>query len=189
MGKPKAKLHINNLSVLAHTVHTLSAHTNHIVVVLASGTEIPCIKSSISQLTWAFDHMDGEGPLRGFEAGFAALPNWAERVFVTGCDAPLLQGQLIAHLLAHPLRVDALIPVVTGHRQPLVGVYKSFVQETVQNLLGEGERSLQGLLRHIRVTEIHEPDLRLVDPTLLSFENMNTPDDYQRILSKLRLRT
>ncbi|MBI4242264.1 MAG: NTP transferase domain-containing protein, partial [Candidatus Rokubacteria bacterium] len=58
-----------------------------IVVVGAPGQDLPAAGVPVLRVD---DDIEGEGPLRGMAAGFAALQGKADAAFVSSCDVPLL---------------------------------------------------------------------------------------------------
>jgi molybdopterin-guanine dinucleotide biosynthesis protein A len=179
MGKAKSELIIGKKTMLQHVVDIFHLAVDHIVVVCAPDQPLPLTDSDV---IWANDVVGGQGPLRGVQAGLLALPPHVERVFLSSCDAPLLKPELVAHLFSYPNQTKAVVPLIGGIPQPLTAVYAADILTTVTQLLATGERSLQALLRNIDAHFVSEEVIKQVDPSLASFENANTPDDYLRIL-------
>ena len=180
MGKPKALLKIGTETMLQRIVRLLLGCVNSVVVVGAPDHDD--IQFADNRIRWARDSVSGEGPLRGLEAGLVAIPNAVEKVFVAGCDGPFLQAPFITYLLSHSEEAQAWVPEIDGILQPIPAVYRVDVLPKLTEMLADGQRSLKGFLREIQTCIVPEATIRETDPRLLSFENMNTPSDYQRIL-------
>ncbi|MFT5369206.1 MAG: molybdopterin-guanine dinucleotide biosynthesis protein A [Candidatus Latescibacterota bacterium] len=184
MGTSKAELRIGDQTMLERIVQTLDSIFETVVVVRALDQATPPIRESV---IWTQDCVGDEGPLRGLEAGMLVLPDQVERVFVSGCDTPLLKLEFVAQLLELSSDVKAVVPHITGVSQPLTAVYATDILPVITEMLADGQRSLQALLRLIPTHLVLEDVLRQVDPQLVSLENVNTPADYSRILNLLGL--
>ncbi len=74
---------------------------------------------------------------------------------------------------------DAVIPEVSGMTQPLHAVYRKRCAVAVEKLIAAGERRAVAIADAVKVRRVGEHALRLLDPGLLTFFNINTPDDYR----------
>jgi len=179
MGKTKSELRLGSKTMLEHVVQALSLVVDHLVIVCAPDQALPFDGENI---IWAHDAVGDQGPLQGVQAGLLALPQNVERVFVSACDVPLLKPELVTHLFSLSQNTQAVVPQINGMPQPLTGVYAPEILPVVTRLLASGERSVQALLRQIDAHFVDEGVIRQIDPNLVSFENANTPEDYQHIL-------
>jgi molybdopterin-guanine dinucleotide biosynthesis protein A len=76
--------------------------------------------------------------------------------------------------------VDA-VAVRTGRfYQPLHAFYRRSCLPVIEESLRQGMTSVQDLFRNVRVRALDAEDLRLQDPELLSFQDIDTPEDYAR---------
>ena len=179
MGQAKSDLLMGQKTLLQHVVQVLRLAVDQIVIVRAPDQALPFDDADI---ILANDVVGDQGPLRGIQAGLLALPNGVERVFLSACDVPLLKLELVTHLFSYSKNTQAVVPVIAGMPQPLTAVYATKILSVVTELLEKGERSVQALLRNIDAHFVSEDVVRQVDPFLVSFENANTPEDYQRVL-------
>lgn len=179
MGTSKADLQIGNETMLERITRILLNVVSPVVVVCAPNQNKVSTQANV---IFAFDSVEDEGPLRGLQAGLLALPKSVERVFVTGCDAPGLNPQFISSLFSSSEAGQAWVPEIDGMWQPIPAVYRTDILPLLTDMLNEGQRSLKGLLRRVDTCIVAEDIIRKVDPHLMSFDNVNTPSDYQRIL-------
>lgn len=114
--------------------------------------------------------------LTGIHAGlyYAANPF----VFVAACDTPFLKPQLLAQILSEiDPTIDAVIPWTGAGPEPLCAVYSRRCLHPIARQLQRGNYKIQALFRKVRTKRIPEKFLRDSDPDLISFFNVNTPED------------
>ena len=72
------------------------------------------------------DEREGRGPLQGLLAGLEAAAG-EEIAFVAATDAPFLHPRFVAAVCAAAAApgVDAAVPHLGGHRQPLLAAYRT----------------------------------------------------------------
>jgi molybdopterin-guanine dinucleotide biosynthesis protein A len=198
MGSPKAWLDFGGESLLARVVRTVRRACAPVLVVAAPGQDVPPLPPDVPI---ARDPLEGRGPLQGIAAGLHALlesPGGSEGVdaaFVTSTDAPFLEPALIARLAA--LRGDdhdVAVPRMGDHFHPLTAIYACTCLTHVEALLAADRLRPFFLFERVRTvfcddaTLLADPDLATADPTLRSFDNINTPEDYARALLSLGAR-
>ncbi len=125
------------------------------------------------------DRIRGGGPLAGIHAGLAASDTWFN--FVIAADMPFACPSLAAAIADYAVEenLDVVYPDVDGLLEPLFAVYSQRVVETAFQLLHAGRRSIRELFRdpRLRVAAVDREFVTRYDEYLLSFFNVNTPDD------------
>ena len=106
----------------------------------------------------------------------------AERAFVSSCDSPLLEAELISQLLELSHGHDAAIPFVDGHYVPTTAIYAKSILPAAVRLLDRGELRPRLLIQEPGVRVIREDEITAADPELHSFRDCDTPEDYQDLL-------
>jgi molybdopterin-guanine dinucleotide biosynthesis protein A len=135
------------------------------------------------------DDLPGAGPLGGV---FTALNHSPfRRVLVVACDMPLLNPDLVRYMASLADDADAIVPRHTdeeGHQrpEPLHAIYSRRCIEPIRRRLERGSLSIVGLLDELSVRYIQEAELRAFDPHLLSFRNINTPQEWAEYLRLVR---
>jgi molybdopterin-guanine dinucleotide biosynthesis protein A len=135
------------------------------------------------------DMIRGGGPLAGIHAGLVASDSWFN--FVIGADMPFACPALAAAMGKHAARqgLDVLHVAIDGLLEPLFAVYSQRVAAVALEQLRTGHRSIRELFHDPRLN-VGVIDRRFVvqyDEQLLSFFNVNTPDDL--IMAKLIMRS
>ena len=125
------------------------------------------------------DHYPTRSSLNGLHAGlFAAAHEYA---FFTACDAPFARPALIRCMLDHiEAKADIVIPVTSAGYEPMFALYKKSCLPVMEQQLANDRLKIQGLFRKVRVKTVGEAALRKADPELVSFFNINTPEDLER---------
>lgn len=115
------------------------------------------------------------GPLAGIAAGLAASERpW---LLVVAGDMPSIRGEVLDLLLAAATAdVDAVVPWIGGFPEPLLALYGRGAAAVIARHLGAGQRSVQAVVRELRVAAIDEVAIRVADSDLVTFRNLNYPD-------------
>ena len=175
MGRPKALLPFDGEPLITHVVRALKKMFAEAVIVAAPEQELPILPVVLVR-----DEVAYQGPVSGIYHGLKASSQ--EICFVTSCDAPFLNLQLIAHLLAQTSGCDVVVPYWQERFQPLHAAYRRSVAPLLRQQLDRGELRPISLYSKVRTREIHQDEIRRLDPEGLSFLNMNSPEDYQAAL-------
>jgi molybdopterin-guanine dinucleotide biosynthesis protein A len=182
MGRPKAWLPFHEEPLLQRMVRLLGAEADPIVVVAASGQDLPPLPN---QVAVAHDAEEGLGPMQGLVSGLAVLAQIApeaEAAYITGCDSPFLAPGWVRRL-GECLGEHAIAaPLIGGRRHPLAAVYRPAVARIATRLLGEGQRSMTALLEQSDTRLVQAKELADIDADFLTVRNVNTPRDYESAL-------
>jgi molybdenum cofactor guanylyltransferase len=184
----KALAAIGNENILENVLRVFRALFDEIILV----TNTPLLYAAwdISIVT---DIYPVRSPLSGIYSGllYAAAPH----IFVAACDAPFLQEGLVRTVLdnIHP-HADIFLPASGKGLEPLCAVYSKRCLPHIERVLlkqvesdsnagNPEERILKKSLKvtsffeQVRVKTIDEAQLRAKDSNLVSFFNVNTPED------------
>ena len=122
------------------------------------------------------DAFPGTGPLGGICTGLRHAAT--DLAVVVGCDLPFLNEGLLRFLLGRADGFDAVVPrLADGRAQPLHAVYRRTCLGEMERHLGAGRLSVWRVPAEVRTRYVEEAECRALDPDLLSFFNLNTPDD------------
>lgn len=175
MGQDKALLRHAGATLLESVVATLKPLVREIVVV-ADRAE----KYAMPDCRVVGDSYPQTGPLGGIVTGLQHLGSGAH--LAVACDMPSLQPAVLRFLLdAATLEWDAVVPEIDGRPEPLCAVYTDMALPGFRRFLDEGGRALHQALTRIRTRRIPDTEIRRLDPSLLTFTNLNTPHDLERL--------
>ena len=181
MGRAKALLPFDNEPLIAHVVRRLKSWFPEIIVVAAPDQELPELSAVLVR-----DEIAYQGPVSGIYHGLKAATR--DVCFVTSCDAPFLNFELIDHLLEQISDYDVVVPFWQERFQPLHAIYRTSVVPLLKEQLERGELRPIFLYDKVRTRKIQEAEIRRLDPEGLSFLNMNSPADYDAALQLWRER-
>jgi len=185
MGSPKALLPFGPETMLQRVVRLLGTVVSPIVVVAATGQDLPPLPASVILTR---DEREGRGPLEGLRAGLKALPENVEAAYVTSCDVPLLVPAFVERLIALLGEHDVAVMEIDGFAHPLSAVYRRSTLSHVESLLAEDRRRPVYLFDAVRTRRVSPDELKAVDPDLLTLRNLNTPEDYRQALERYQPR-
>lgn len=121
------------------------------------------------------DRNPGAGALEGLFTALSAAQG--EYALVLACDMPFVNRGLLAYMIALRHETDAVVPRHAGKFEPLHALYSRNCLPFVKASLDAGETRVLSFFSEVRLRTIEEEELRLHDPTLECFFNINTPED------------
>ena len=153
--------------------------TQRVVVVVADPARAAALPLDDSHRT-AVDVFPDCGSLGGIYTGLnASSTEWA---LVTACDMPFLSAPLLADMAGLRDGVDAVVPVVDGRPEPTHALYSRRCLPAIESRLRAGQLKISGFFDDVAVRYLPENDVRRFDPDLLSFFNINRPEDLSRAM-------
>jgi molybdopterin-guanine dinucleotide biosynthesis protein A len=159
--------------MLERNVDALRPLATRIVIVAASGAQYKNYEAETIA-----DFYPGAGPVGGILTGLLTLGPGCH--IVLACDMPMARHAVLEYLLteaqAHP-QSDAVVPELSGELEPLCAVYRDTAARKLAVFMESGRRSAREALRKLNVRIINEAELRRLDPDLITFTNINTPED------------
>ena len=176
MGRNKALLEVNGERMIETAYRCMAELFDEVLLVTNTPESydfIPCRKIA--------DIHQGKGPLGGIHA--ALTNSAAERAFVTACDMPGLNPQLIRELCSIKDGGDVVIPETPGGLEPLHTVYAKSCLPKMEKMLQAGERRILSFFDLAQVRLVPRGRIAALDPDFASFRNINTQEDY-RLLAK-----
>jgi molybdopterin-guanine dinucleotide biosynthesis protein A len=186
MRRPKAPLPFGNATILDRLIAELSPAFAELIVVAAPAEVESAAMGEIlapweGRICLIRDQEAFAGPVAAVIRGLRAAQH--PIVFVCSCDLPLLRASVALKLCAMVGEFDTAIPEIDGKSQPLCAAYRPGAADLIETIAMTGESRLTAITARLRVRRIEAAELRLIDPELHSFVNVNTPEDYTRALA------
>jgi len=172
-GTNKAFLQIGKQRILDNIFSIFNDLFDEIIIIT---------NSPLQYLEWnamiASDIFPVRSSLTGIHTGlFYATHPFA---FFVASDTPFLKKELIQTILDNiEPRFDVIVPETSIGFEPLCAVYSKRAIATVENRLMRQEFKIMKIFQSLRVKKISEDVLRKADPELISFFNINTPEDLE----------
>ena len=173
MKKNKAFLKLGNRSIIERVVETLGSVFPKVMIVANAVEEYQSCGCGVVS-----DLLPISGALTGLLSGLSQSPTRYN--FFVACDMPFLSSDLIRYLACQAEGWDVLIPRIAGCYQPLHAIYSKDCMPAIVQQLREGNQTIFDFFPEVKVKEICEDDIRQIDHELISFFNLNTPQDLQR---------
>ncbi|GAB7387037.1 hypothetical protein BSNK01_08730 [Bacillaceae bacterium] len=178
MGVRKELLPLRGKPLLLHLVAELERIGVPVTVVTNRREAYPFLPSHVGVTVDAYP---GCGPVAGIHAGMLARKAGCH--LVVACDYPLMRGEIFMEmisLLAGDDRLDGVVPYTQGKRHPLCAVYRERTFGEWESALREQRYRVKDVLCRLSLLP-YEPE----PGTAVRFMNMNTPDDYMRVLKEV----
>ena len=174
MGQNKAFLEVQGQRIIDRTKSIFLELFDEILLVTNSPSDY--LDLNLRTVT---DLYQEKGSLGGIFTGlFHASFSHA---FVVACDMPFIKPALISHLAGLSRGYDIVIPRTDDGLQPLHAVYSRKCLPFMEDLLRSGNLKILDFFHRVKKREVPTEEILPFDPRLLSFLNLNTPEDLSRI--------
>jgi len=131
---------------------------------VSEGIEIPTYSDIIKDI----------GPMGGV---YTALKvSSSERCMIVGCDMPFICRKLIGKVTSYE-GYDVVVPRIEGQVELLCAMYSKGCISVIEKLIEKKEYKLTLILERVRVKYVD-----LSRDELEYFININTPDDYKKLV-------
>lgn len=121
------------------------------------------------------DIVFGQGSLGGIYTAIASSST--DYTLCVACDMPFLHTLLLKHLIERRADWDVVVPRIGGFPEALHSVYSKACLDPIRQRLAQGQLKASGFYDQVKTLYVEEAEIRLMDPDLRSFINVNTPDD------------
>ena len=126
------------------------------------------------------DVYKGCGPLGGIHAALVAANT--PYVFITACDMPFLDVQLVAYMVGKVSGYDVVVPKIKGYSEQLCAVYAKNCLPAIESQLKCGQYKVAAFFSTVRVNYLEQEEIEKLTAVEKTFLNVNTPKDMQRAI-------
>lgn len=161
-------------TLLDHVVATVASLTDDVVLVANDAPGVGGVRV-------VGDFYPGAGSLGGIYSGLAAAAY--DLAFIAAADMPFLNARLIRDLAGRAAGAGAVVPVIGGRPEPLHAIYRKALLAPARRRIERRELKVAPVFDAVSTVWVPESELHQRDPTLHSFWNLNTPEDYDRALA------
>jgi molybdopterin-guanine dinucleotide biosynthesis protein A len=173
-GENKAFLRVGGVRILDRLFEVYREVFDEIILVTNNPVEF---------LEWDALIVSDIFPLRSSLTGVHAGLFYAGHpfAFFSACDTPFLKKEIIETVLEQiDPGDDLVIPQTSAGFEPLCAAYSKRCLRAAETHLRAKKLKIQLALQNGRIRKIPEERLREKDPELVSFFNVNTPEDLVR---------
>jgi len=184
LGRDKALLELQGQPLVTRTVQKLAGLSDDLLVVTSDPARYAPLGLPVRLIS---DERPGVGSLMGIYSGLRAARH--THALAVACDMPFLNLPLLRYMLPLADGYDVVIPRLGGFFEPLHAIYGKSCLSFMAGLLEQGRRQIIAFFDQVRVRCVEEGEIEWFDPHHLSFVNVNTPGDWERVqelLSGLR---
>jgi len=175
LGASKPCVELAGEPLLQYALTALGGTVDEVVITIAPDQVLPSLRCDVPVVVCE-DLLPERGPLTGIFTGLQCARS--EYAIVIPCDAPFMETELLRLLLDSRHGHDAVIPVVDGRPDVMLGVYRRTCIPALERALNSDDLAVNSFLRHLRACYIEEERLREADGMLRSFFNVNDPEQF-----------
>lgn len=170
MGENKAFLMVEGQTLIERSLRVLANVCQEVVISCRSPEQYENLGYPV-----VVDKVKGKGPLGGIYSVLTEAKH--ESIFVMACDMPFVDEDGIRILYELMEDYDAVIPSTGGKIHPLYAFYHKRMLNLVKQNLQDEILKITRTLDECRTRKVEN----INDFNLM---NVNTPEDYQKILNK-----
>ena len=192
MGSNKSFLTLGGITVIERVVNLMKDQFSSVILITNQPEEYSFLNLPIFE-----DIHKDIGPLSGIHS--ALINSNTEMNFIISCDIPLMTPGVIKYLVEYPTQKPIIITRADNFIQQLCGVYTKSLLPLIETIIKENipplrdERNPDQKKRGCRVLQL----VKTVDSEIIDIEkeykdyipgtfyNMNNPEEYTYIQSKL----
>lgn len=173
MGRDKAFLKVEGRSFFERILNVFKESFNQ--VVLSGGREERFAAYGLP----VFPDIYPGSSLGGLYTGLYNAET--EYVFVSSCDLPFPNEELLRYLCGLKDGFDAVVPSTKYGYEPLFALYSKNCLEPIRTLLDRGEFRASAYYPLVNVRYVSAEELAPFDPHGRAFVNVNTPEEFAKI--------
>lgn len=173
-GENKAFLRVGGMRILDRLFAVYTELFDEIILVVNNPREF---------LDWDALIVTDIFPMRSSLTGIHAGLFYARHpfAFFSACDAPFLKKEVVETVLdSLEPAIDLVIPQTAAGLEPLCAAYSQRCLKAAEEHILQNKFKIQMALSGKRIKKIPEDVLRQKDPELLTFFNVNSPEDLAR---------
>lgn len=193
MEANKSLLDLNGITVIERITGLMKTLFSHVILIANEPDLYEFLKIPIYSDIYPY-----RGPLSGIHSGL--VHSQTEKNFIISCDIPLINAEIISSLVEYQSDKEIIVATDDGYIQQLCGVYfKSNIiaaEKLLMESIEEENRNKEQKKRKCSVRKLIESQNSEIisDSSILHgyfpgiFSNMNTPEDYEFVKSKLNIK-
>ena len=186
-GQNKGSIELVGKPLILHVLDRAVDLVDEAVVVVSSDAQRKAFTRLLhDKAEVVVDKYERQSPLVGALTGFKKVQG--QYSLLLPCDTPFISSRVVSFLLDLCIKRNAAIPRwPNGYVEPFQAAYRTKpALRAAEIALKENKLDMRSMIRHMmRVRYISTMVLRRMDSELLTFFNINTPEDLKRAESIL----
>ena len=168
-GKNKALVKLHGIPLIERVLDVMLPIFRRVIIITNTPDEYSYLELPMYQ-----DIIKGLGPLGGIITGLRVIPDNAG--FFVACDMPFLNQELIRHIVEIKADFDVVVPRISGKMEALHALYRTACQSKIEGLINSRIYQIFRFFNEVSVRYVDEDEVRIFDPGLRSFLNVNKPE-------------
>lgn len=177
MGRDKALLELDGRPLIQIVVERMMTVCTEVLIV--SGDVAPYTGFGVPVVQ---DYFPDVGVLGGLHAGLDAASH--ELGLTVGCDMPFLKPEVVRAFAGWAQGFDVALLRRGEYVEPLHAAYRRTCLPTIERAIRAGKRRIISFFPEVRVRYVTPEEVRALDPALISFRNVNTPEEWEAAREK-----
>ncbi len=181
-GISKSNLTLGNETFINRNIRSMEKIVCEIVISVV-GSNLPDLTDYTGRnipVHVVVDESKGHGPLMGILSALKASK--FEINFITTVDSPFVSISFAKYLIQGLGKKDAHVPIWNGYPEPLFAVYRKSCIPFIQESLQENKRKIVSFYDKIAVKYADSEVVKKYDEKGLSFININTQEEYRKLI-------
>lgn len=174
MGRNKALIKINGIKIIDNTIDIFKRIFKEVIIITNYPNDFEYTKLRLIE-----DKIPNKGSLGGLYTGIEAASY--EKSFVVACDMPYISEELIRYVI-NLEGYDIVVPKINGRVEPLFASYTKNCSDIIRKQLDYNNLKITDLFSKFKIKELNEEEISIYDKKFLSFININTPQELEKIL-------
>ncbi len=172
MGSDKATLKIGSSFLIEYPLKVLIRHFNRVMVVTNSRLLTP-LRKILDPTIWIVEDIyPDHGALGGIYTALSYTKT--PYIFVTACDMPFLNDELVTYMAQLINGYDVIIPKGTKGFETLHAIYKKTLLKLIRKNLMENKNKIKEMFSEIRILSIPDTIIKKFEENEKMFININT---------------
>jgi len=173
-GENKALIEISSKKLIERIIEVFTSIFNEILIISNSPDEYKALGFPVIQ-----DVLPVKGPLVGIYS--ALLASRYKHIFISACDMPFINSNLISYMIEKIANFDIVVPVIDDEKlEPLHAIYSKSCIPHIKNKINLNEKRIISFYENLLVYHLKKDEIIKHDPPQLSFYNINTNEDYRK---------
>jgi len=173
-GSNKALAEFNGMPLIERVAGALGRIFEKLIIITNNPLEYSYLKIPLHE-----DLVKGLGPVGGIYTGLDALDDeWA---FFCACDMPFINEGFVRYIAGVRDSFDAVVPKVGWKIEPLHALYSKKCLSAMKDLIYKKEYQTIKAFKNINVRFVEEEEIKIYDPQLKTFLNVNRQDELEII--------